>query len=46
MMPIPEPPEIAAQADVYLQERNTCSNARVDEIDATLLTLLRPWTRR
>ena len=39
------PPDIAAQAYAYLQERNTCSDARVEEIDATLLTLLRPWTR-
>jgi len=39
------PDEIAAQADALLKERNTCSDARVDEIDTQLLELLRPWTR-
>lgn len=39
------PAEIAGQADALLRERNTCSDARVEEIDAGLLAMLRPWTR-
>ena len=38
------PSETAKQADALLSERNTCSDARVEEIDAELLLLLAPWT--
>ncbi|HUW12476.1 MAG TPA: hypothetical protein VM537_22310 [Anaerolineae bacterium] len=38
------PPRIREEADALRRERNTCSDARVEEIDLELERLLRPWT--
>ncbi len=44
---IRERDDIPASVDVrvraLLAERNTCADARVDEIDREILTLLDPW---
>jgi len=36
---------VARHVDILLGERNTCTDARVEEIDREILAILRPWVR-